>query len=355
MAAGLFTISELRSVSGSSGVPQDAESFEWSASSIPPTSRGGARAAPLGEWDMGITQAQVRTDYPGAKRPSRQVLGPRRKPATFSGRWDDRYNFPGYARQELRRFEEMVKRGNIVRIQFQGQVFDGLITEFDPSYKGDWLVNYAFTFDVDERPDEWSADRSPAGPLTPIQRFDALSLSISSLQDVVDTAPRASMAGDAAEQRFGLVANITAARARIAAGIDDARSTRLGYLAAQFREVGSAVQLLLDSLASAQSEIELATKTAQSVIAYDTWLRGVAFNARLVLVLSIRGALDIEERDRPDATQLYRPTAGENLYKISRKFYGTPHSWRLISQRNDLSTFTMTGDELLIIPERSPG
>jgi hypothetical protein len=43
---------------------------------------------------------------------------------------------------------------------------------------------------------------------------------------------------------------------------------------------------------------------------------------------------------------------GESLYAISRKFYGTPHAWRLIYDRNHLTSVTLTGDEILIIPER---
>ena len=76
---------------------------------------------------------------------------------------------------------------------------------------------------------------------------------------------------------------------------------------------------------------------------------------RVLLGSSLAGAADMDERQSPHAERLYRPLAGESLYAISRKFYATPHAWHLIAQRNNLTVFEMTGEELLIIPERGPG
>jgi hypothetical protein len=63
----------------------------------------------------------------------------------------------------------------------------------------------------------------------------------------------------------------------------------------------------------------------------------------------------MEERASPRAERLYKPSEGEHLYRISKKFYNTPLAWRLISERNHLKVMKMTGDEVLIIPERGAG
>src|SRR4051812_21013871 len=110
MADNLFTIMEVLVTGDPTLSDVDGERFEWSADKTPPTvfngtSGGGARAAPTKPWRIGGHQALVRTDYPSAKIPSFQILGPRLKPQTFKGRWDDRYNGAGYAVTEGRRFE----------------------------------------------------------------------------------------------------------------------------------------------------------------------------------------------------------------------------------------------------------
>lgn len=52
-----------------------------------------------------------------------------------------------------------------------------------------------------------------------------------------------------------------------------------------------------------------------------------------------------------DAIDFYRPSASESIYAISLKYYGTPFNWRLIADRNNLSSNLFTGEELLIIPK----
>ena len=119
MAAGVFTIAELRRVAGATAVPADGERFTWSAGpQMPDPARGGARAAPLGSWNLGMSVAHVRTDYPGSRSASFQVTSVRRKQFTLSGKWDDRWNYPGYAISEMGRMEAMLTRSNLARFQF---------------------------------------------------------------------------------------------------------------------------------------------------------------------------------------------------------------------------------------------
>src|ERR1700760_3127605 len=158
---GNFTILELP-VDGSPG-----QYFVWTASGRPPnsavtmpnviTGQGGAKAIPVQPFPLGGKQRTVRTNYPGAQQPSEQVLGPDLKPSKFSGKLDDRYNFLGYAVQEMRRLEAMFKRGNPVRIQYMSIVREGLIVDWDFGYLREWQITYAF---------EMSVHNDPAQPFT---------------------------------------------------------------------------------------------------------------------------------------------------------------------------------------------
>ena len=363
MAAGLFTITELRRIAGANGVPPDAERFEWSAGTqMPSSNKGGAKAAPLGSWSLGMQIIHVRTDYPGARSASLQVLSSRRKAFTMNGKWDDRWNFPGYAQAELARFEDMVGRGNVCRFQFQNQVLDGLIVDFDPEYKGDWLVRYAFTVEPIGRPSEYQPNRSPPGPLTPIQRFDAAAITILAMQEAADTVPASALGGTLAEDVAGTMVDTVVARDQLGATLDqrDLRpnaqpAASLPRLATQFRQLGDSAQEVINSLVNVRSDIDVVSQTAADVMRFETWSRSMRYNARLLLGRSIAGADDMQERAEPSAERLYKPSQGQSLYKISREVYGTPHGWRAIAERNGLSSMTLTGDELLIIPERGRG
>lgn len=322
-------------------------------------SRGGGKAAPQGPWDMGSTQKLVRTDYPGARAPSHQVLGKRRKPFTFSGYWDDRYNFAGYAEAELKRFEALVDRGNSVRFQMGAQVLEGIVEEFDPQWRGSWRVNYAFTVSVEQRPGELSKNRSPAGPLNASERFGDVDVAVTALQEINDTAPASVLAGTLAADVTAGVSNVSTARTGLGATLDqrdlrpsELSTAQLPKLATSFRVVGARAQEICDTLITARSDTELAYRTVASVLDFEAYTRGMRYNARLLMGRSTAGASDVEERSGSNAERFYRPNEGESLYQIARKTLGKAEAWRLIADRNGLQTFTMTGDELLIIPER---
>jgi hypothetical protein len=357
MAAGLWRITEIRrgAQGGAAG-----ETFVWSADTSPPTPDGGGRAAPRAPWTFGGSQRHVRTDYPGATTPSVQILGPMMKAFTLEGTFDDRYNFAGYAKAEMRRFEEMCKRGNLCQIQFQDQVFIGLFTEWDFPYKRDWQIGYSFTFDPHERPENYDlSDRSPDIEMSPAVLFDAVDLAIQAALEFNDRAPRAHLAGDT-------MADVEASLASMASSVDQLGLTLdnrdllppenpvdgFTRLASQFREVQGAAYNVLVELGSARSDVELAVQTAMGVLDFEDWTRSLRFAARIAMGRAVAGDRACGARAEPDAVRLYRPQQGESLYGISRKFYGTPHAWRLIYDRNHLTSITLTGDEILIIPER---
>lgn len=360
MAGGIFTIQEMSPAGGGLVDNPDGERFEWFAAAGR-GQNGGSRAIPKPPWTMPGKQRVVRTDYPGARRASAQVLGPKHEPSTLEGRWDDRYNFSGYAIAEKRRFEAMCRRGNPVQISFAGEIFDCIITDWSFAYRRDDYIPYSFTIDNYGRPDEdavrpvvTTAVQSSA------QAFDDTKLIADAIAEAHKKAPASAITGSS---RSGVETALKSMSANLNK-LSDVLDTRQGALkpiaefkktATMFRMVQGDAANVVTALVTARADTELGIRTAMTVLDFESWSRGMRAQARLLLGTSRKGAQSMEERAAPKAQGTYRPHAGESLYAISRRFYGTPHAWHLIADRNGLSTLRLDGTELLIIPERGVG
>lgn len=363
MAEGVFSITELQAP----GDPSQAdlgERFEWTADTRPTAAftgagGGGARACPVKPWLIGGHQANVRTDYPNATVPSYQIMGPRHAPQAFNGRWDDRYNGAGYAEFEARRFEAMCERGNPVRVQFGSRAYEGIITVWEIDFGKPWRITYEFTLDVANRPEQSDRSRAPETPSDPVTLLDDLDIAMQAMLDADGGAPRHAIAGTLADDvTTSLVASVDA-REQLAATIDqrdvnppEQPVDGFTRIATQFRAAREASVDLLVRLAEVRADVDMSVRTALGVLDFEDWVRSLRFMARLTILAGIEGDRAATERAEPEPVRLYRPNADEHLYTISRKFYGTPHGWSLIYERNSLRSFKLTGNEILIIPER---
>jgi nucleoid-associated protein YgaU len=357
MAEGAFTITELKRTGAATIETEEGERFVWTSDRTPPDpTLGGGRAAPLQPWTMGLSQRMVRTDYPGGRKPSHQVLGPARKPFVLRGRWDDRYNFIGYAEQELRRFEGLVSRGNVARFQYGNQVFEGIISDFNPSYRRSWHIDYEFQVDVIQRAEDAQIDAAlPAATRSPAESFDELDIMVQGAEDAQLDAPRGELQTDLADRTDEQLVGIIEQRDEIASTLDQNeleafQASPLRRISSQFLEARSRALDLVDETIVARSDVDMGVRTAVSVLNFESWIRTVRFNARIIGLSSARASDDLIRRDDPGAVTFYRPRQGESLYSISRRFYGTPFAWDEIRKRNRLIGLTLTGEELLVIP-----
>lgn len=360
----VFVIEELRRVGGlTMGTKDGGERFEWTSGSTPiDAQRGGARACPKQPWVQPGELRTVRTDYPGARTPSVQVLGPKHGDHVFMGRWDDRYNFDGYATQEKARFESMCRRGNLVRLQMGAEVIEGLITSWEFTWRRAWDCDYTFTVSVHDRPSDFALDdRAPQTVLSASALLDRVDIAVQAAQAAQDVAPIRFMASDAAAAAEAALADVGVRRDELGATLEQREilpsekpTDAFVRLATQFRIVAASAFGAVTGLYEVRSDIDLAVHTAMSVLDFEDWSRSVRFTGRVLLGNALSSGAEVEERAEPAAVRLYRPAEGESLYAISRRFYGTPHAWRLIADRNGLDSLgELTGDELLIIPERA--
>jgi hypothetical protein len=355
----LWTIIELPNGEGG----EHGETFVWTSNpDKPPTPSGGARAAPRGgTWTFGGSHRQKRTDYPSSLTPSVQVLGPVHKPQTLDGMFDDRYNFPGYAVAEHRRLEAMLERGNLCRLSFQDQAFLGLFTDWSFPYRRDWQIGYSITFDVHARPEDFDlSDRSPFVDISPAVAQDQLDNAITAILQFHKSAPRSHLVGDTIPNTESRLAQAVSDVDQLGRTLDNQEITpsvaspvdAYTRMATQFHSVQGSTYELLISSAAYRSDTGLVVQTAMGVLGFEDWTRSVRYAARLAMGRARRGEQACAARAEPDAKRLYRPQQGESLYAISRKFYGTPYAWGLIYKRNHLTSVTLTGREVLVIPDR---
>jgi hypothetical protein len=121
-------------------------------------------------------------------------------------------------------------------------------------------------------------------------------------------------------------------------------------LVQSFAGVKSYCLEVLERLTELRSDVQLAYETAVAVLDFEDWVRGLRASLYTLAWSSDRASRDLAQRVDPSARAYYRPFKGEDLYSISRKFFGTPFYNREIAEKNGLTTFTLQGTELLVIP-----
>lgn len=370
MADGRFLIQELTG-SGASLVPkEDGEKFVWSSDKgAPIPEKGGGRAGLLGRWEFGGELKTTRWDPAGAASPTEHVMSAVHAPFTWRGKWDDRHNFAGYAVKEMERFEAMCRRGNRVLIQFQGQAFYCLIKTWKFSYKMRRMIGYEFTTSTHARVGGAVDNGNPPSP-SAVKRFDEASAMTAAMKLAHDGMKKGSMRRAVLPSPFAtdgdmldaLVKRVDDARAELGRIIDSSPISRgikpiqqFKRIATQFRAMGGHAFEITTQMAGVRADIDVTVRTAMSVLDFEAWSRTVRYQNRLIAGHGAVAGKDMDRRADPKAKGFYRPRKGEHLYSVSRRAYGTPHGWRDVAERNDLTVMQCTGDELLIIPERSPG
>ncbi len=371
----VFTITELDRIGGDP--LGDGTQFAWVAEKRLPlqlnidplsvtigvrqNSFAGAFAVPRRPWVMSGTQRTQRTDYPGARSPSEQILGPTHQPFSLDGRWDDRYNFPGFALQTRREFEKLARRGNAVRIQFINESFDCVITDWTFEYHREWDIRYEFSVSVHDRTDEAdTATRSPDTTRNARQVFDDMTQVVEAIQGADTFVPDSFLATDIAQTIGDGIINLSQGLDSLEATLDSREATvtvqpvdPFRRLATQLRSMQTISAQMNTDLISVRADVDLGPKTAITVLNFEVWSRSIRFNNRVLIAQTLRASDEMDERASPNAIGFYRPFEGESLYNVARIFYGAPFGWRQIADRNNIPGIQLTGDELLIIPERA--
>lgn len=345
----VFTITELAG---------PRATFTWTSGD----SGAGARACPRDSWRLTETMRLVRTDYPGVAQPSFQILGAKHEPFTLQGRWLDRWNAPGYALATMQAFADLARRGNLCRFELGEIAMVGVIASLATDYKRDADIGYEFTVEPAREERELAIAPESAGQLPLIAVTDEVLASAKLALDaeLTFTAPDYPTSGNSSTTD-ALAAHDTLRTQTVDFGnmTDVAAGTELRSPSQAILRAAGQLQLMAAQasevttlLASVRSDIDCAVVTAQQVLRFEDQTRTMRYRCRQLTGTAQRSARELQRRSTPEKARLYRPHLNESLYRISQKFYGTPHAWRTIAEFNGLQSLTMTGEELLVIPER---
>jgi hypothetical protein len=355
-----FVITELVDIAQGDGTYTFVDSgvqFNWDAQH---------QSSPRDGWNFGLKQRTRREDYVGSDAPTEQVLGPNFKPFTLKGRWDNKYNpeDSDFAWNTYQSFEKLVQRGNAVRITFDGLSVTGLITDADFNYRRRWDIGYEFTVSPhyrntggDVRRQKTVVPQAVSDPQTYADQAAQLALQARALHNA---GPALYIAGTLYAD-VGTNVNMLIDRTATVQSILDTRvlavdpsSTSVNAvsrLVQSFKALASASQDIIDQVQGSPTNTALAYESAMNTLGFEEWSRELAFTCRQLMLTARQAAQDLATRVTPKTLALYRPNSGESLYGISNRFYQTPDRWRDIYAANNLTSFTLTGLEMLSIPD----
>ncbi len=355
-----FVITELKQTSTGSktALLPTGTQFIWTTAT---------RSAPRGLWNFGVKQRTVREDYPGGEEPVEQVLGWSYEPFTLTGVWDDRYGGAHFAVKTWQDFELLAKRGNPVRVEFQSVSITGLITNVSFGYKRRDYIEYSFTFSPHFRtPKEsvrlkvGSATRPTQDPKTvaklaraqleALQAAQALAKAenLSKVQAILSTDVFRDLNADLDNiaSHIATVDNIVNEQIT---QVDNAANAFMRAVQT-FASIKSSAATALTRIQHVQSTVVLGVQTAVDTLDFEVWLRSMGARLRELVVGSDDAQKQLRPRAEPSVRKLHRAREGESLYAISLHYFGTPHRWREIMQRNGLTQLVLDGGELLVIP-----
>lgn len=354
----MLTITELSRV-GSSLQPTGTE-FRFARENF---------SAPRGPQEFGLELRTVRTDLPGGEEPVEQVLGWNYTEFTVKGMWDDRHAGPGYAENTRRAFEDMVKRGNPVRYQFEQLSIVGLIKKFNFLYVRKDLQGYTFTISPHFRYEgETVRVNSNSARKISLDPKRAVALARAGLEQMRLDQARATLANQARVHQLlssGIFATINSSLDTIEGYISQAEklvddelisradnaTNTLNRGAQILASAKTEVASLLNKQKSLQVAVEMPIDSLVEALKFEGWNRTVAGSARRFVVDAEQSRKDFEHRAKPRPQRLYRAKQNQSLYTISNICYGTPHHWRDIFVANNLTSIILKGGELLEIPE----
>lgn len=325
-------------------------------------------SAPRGPQTFGVELRTARQDLPGSEEPVEQVLGWHYTPFTVTGVWDDRYAGKGFAEQTRNDFQDMVKRGNMIKYQFEQVCVFGLIKNFSTNYKRQDMQGYSFTISphfrlegetvrVDANPDRKVVQDPKTSVLKARAALDALhaaqalatAAANSRVQSLLNNGIFSTLndAIDTVETHVTNAENIVNNEI-LKPGQDAANALNRGAQA--MASVKTACSVILSTTRSIAASTLMSVSSISETLKLETWGRGVASFTRDLVVQAEQSRLDFIYRAQPKPARLHRVRQGESLYQISNTYYGTPHHWRDILNANHLSTIVLSGGELLVVP-----
>lgn len=342
-----FSITELRRT-GAAALVSGAR-FEWPAV---------AHAMPEGPIEVPVKVTTAREVLPGGGGVVEQVISVEyAEDVRFKGVWDDKWAGRGFALATKNELIRLVARAPLVRVQWNREVYEGILTEFVPAYHDDSRIGYELTLSVHTSPVPQTDTTLPPVPRTPRAAADALQVAAEAAAALQLDARALPPAGDGWDRVGAAMDEVVQGVAELhdALGVGEVAdaAAHLRDLSSRFNEIRAISLSTVGQLRTARSDIDIAVDTAVGVLGFDYWRGTVAHQMWKAIVAANGAREDLEDRIKAAPARIYRPAKGETVYDVAAAAYGNPAEWRGIYEANNLAVLTFDGDEELVIPERA--
>ena len=347
------------------------------------------RAMPYQGVSWGVEQHSKITWYPGNPVATQQVLGPREDSGfSIRGMWKDRFiggnvvkngdaSSISSAAQAVQLFEQLLRAGKRVRVQWAQEVRSGIIRRFKP--EADRLQDWRWELEF-----EWSSRDDEEAPKASVQApgpaGNDLLKRLNQLEDAI------ALATDTAQALVAtVVSDIATIRDNVSKVVDllklvetvvNAPAAVLGALKAAVGALGRQIQDFAQRIGGPRtSALDNQTSTnikgggfalstnpgkggappSSSVaqeLSFEVWRRTVVAQALALLFQLQRLSDDAVQRSRPTTTRIVVVKDGQSLYSLAQQFYGSPDFANFLALNNRLQSAIVPPGFRLRVPDR---
>jgi nucleoid-associated protein YgaU len=327
------------------------------------------RALPYQGVGFGGEMRHSTTWYAGNPIATMQVLGPTLENTTIEGMWSDRFlpgqfeltGFPDLAGFDgttsiqtaevlIRAFEQLRDSGNALRVQWFHTARQGIIKNFTPTWirpqDCKWSVEFTwFAADL-EQPIRAAFNDVPAQDM----------LTKTTSHDDAFVAEPAYIAPAFSSSVEEATNNVRVQAGQIFDQIRQAQDT----IKVPAQNIQACVAAASSLRSYANQEVAQLTElpytyaqTGDSVIQVlgcEDWRRLLARNSDSLTATSLRTSQQFQENVLPGSLAVVTVPGDTTLRQLSTTYYGTPDSWTIIADANDLTDSLVAAGTVLVIP-----
>jgi len=311
---------------------------------------------PHAPFNFGGEQNIVKEYYPGQTEPAVQILGPREKDLTITGRFfDKKYNdddLYGVATEIQQLCDSLRIRGNLVRIWMGEFQRYGIVKETDFQLKNLGDISYSITFDIigfNAPINGKFIEKKKEVPFEINNALIALANELQNLDNIPTSVP---------QSIADIITDLTNTAATAIKLVTDFVDTVISTT----NDIRKATQRALGLITHAQNKLREYKNFLGNINAFDS-SQGItgrydnagfymgAFNFASFLnsfMQKFRKQFINLTETLPLGRHLVKD--GDSLQKISTKFYDTADEWKTIYDHNKLTSTDLSAGTLLEIP-----
>lgn len=328
------------------------------------------RAMPYRPVPFGGEMRRKTTYYPGNPVATQQLIGPTEKPMTLAGQWKDIFLGDGQARLLANLFDDIRRRGPLLRFQWGAGVADassvaGGVSQSALAIVGSDLVREGILARFEFKPDRpqdvpWEMEFDWRGqgdtPIAPVGATGAQNPyagTTDAAQALLDTSSLLQAFNDYQSTQYGLPDSIESAVENIQTNLEsavDALQNASAFVTANINLPFAEAGRIIDAGSLAESTLVTLASTILSVPLLALEVKDDAADLLdlqdqiLTLLQDQSASLETTKQATdgiianviPDVIAEVRPVPGTDLRDLARKYYGDADAWFAIADYNNI-------------------